>query len=157
MPPKWTLKPKRLASMPRTNRYFSPRYRMAQHPQMPYKVFFAISLTARDTRSRWLLAARRRYGLRILNYTVASNHIHLLVIGEDNREVIPRLCHSLSAERPRPTSSAKAGEELSEKTAITPQLWKHGSICFGVWPLLIECGSRRGCQASRSVASQRIQ
>jgi putative transposase len=35
------------------------------------------------------LEARRRYGLVILNYTVTSNHIHLLVVDDGNREVIP--------------------------------------------------------------------
>ena len=39
---------------------------------------------------RWLLKAKRRYGLVILNYTVTSNHIHLLVLDEGERDVIPR-------------------------------------------------------------------
>jgi len=38
---------------------------------------------------QWLFEAKRRYGLTILNYTVTSNHIHLLVQDEDGREVIP--------------------------------------------------------------------
>ncbi len=37
---------------------------------------------ARDRRRwyRWLIEARKRFGLRVLNYVVTSNHIHLLVI-----------------------------------------------------------------------------
>ena len=38
----------------------------------------------------WLLEAKRRYGLVILNYTVTSNHIHLLVVDDGDRDVIPR-------------------------------------------------------------------
>ncbi len=37
----------------------------------------------------WLFEAKKRFGLRILNYTVISNHIHLLVI-DRGREVKPK-------------------------------------------------------------------
>ena len=42
-------------------------------------------------RQRWLLwfFAKRRYGLVILNYTVTSNHTHLLVVDDAGRDVIP--------------------------------------------------------------------
>ena len=47
---------------------------------------------AKDRRRwlHWLLEAKRRYGLVILNYMVTSNHIHLLVVDDGNRDVIPR-------------------------------------------------------------------
>ncbi len=38
---------------------------------------------------QWLFEARKRYGLEIPNYTVTSNHIHLLVADDDDRDVIP--------------------------------------------------------------------
>jgi putative transposase len=38
---------------------------------------------------QWLLEAKERYGLVILNFTVTSNHIHLLVFDEKGRDVIP--------------------------------------------------------------------
>ena len=38
----------------------------------------------------WLFEAKKRYGLRILNYVAASNHIHLLVLDGRKRETIPR-------------------------------------------------------------------
>ncbi len=38
---------------------------------------------------QWLYMAKKRYGLVILNYTVTSNHIHLLVFDEKGRNVIP--------------------------------------------------------------------
>ena len=46
---------------------------------------------AKDRRKwlQWLFEAKRRYGLVILNYTVTSNHIHLLVMDDKGRDVIP--------------------------------------------------------------------
>lgn len=38
---------------------------------------------------QWLLEAKKRYGLTILNYTVTSNHIHLLAADDKGRDVIP--------------------------------------------------------------------
>jgi putative transposase len=38
----------------------------------------------------WLFEAKKRYGLRILNYTTTSNHIHLLVLDGLHREIIPQ-------------------------------------------------------------------
>jgi REP-associated tyrosine transposase len=37
----------------------------------------------------WLFEAKKRFGLRVLNYVVTSNHIHLLVI-DSGPDVIPR-------------------------------------------------------------------
>ncbi|NIV14034.1 MAG: transposase [Aliifodinibius sp.] len=47
---------------------------------------------AKDKRRyiQWLFKAKRRYGLSILNYTVTSNHIHLVVIDDGNRDTIAR-------------------------------------------------------------------
>ena len=46
---------------------------------------------ARDRKRwlQWLLEAKKRFGLDILNYTVTSNHIHLLV-ADGEEEVIPK-------------------------------------------------------------------
>ena len=38
---------------------------------------------------QWLYQARKRYGLMILNYMVTSNHVHLLVVDDGDRDVIP--------------------------------------------------------------------
>ena len=37
----------------------------------------------------WLREARDRFGVQILNYTVTSNHVHLLVKNTDDAESIP--------------------------------------------------------------------
>ena len=38
---------------------------------------------------QWLYKARKKYGLTILNYMITSNHIHLLVVDDGERDVIP--------------------------------------------------------------------
>lgn len=38
----------------------------------------------------WLFEAKKRYRLRVLNFTVTSNHIHLLVYGSGKPDAIPR-------------------------------------------------------------------
>jgi len=39
---------------------------------------------------QWLFESKKRYGLPILNYAVTSNYIHLLVVGDGKRDVIPK-------------------------------------------------------------------
>ena len=39
---------------------------------------------------QWLFEAKKRYGLVILNYTVTSNHIHLLAYDSSGLDVTPR-------------------------------------------------------------------
>ncbi len=47
---------------------------------------------AKDRRKwlRWLFESKKRFGTRILNYTVTSNHIHLLVQDGGGRDVLPK-------------------------------------------------------------------
>ena len=43
----------------------------------------------RNRWKNWLFEAEKRYGLHVLDYILTSNHIHLLVIDEGGRDVIP--------------------------------------------------------------------
>jgi putative transposase len=65
--------------MPRANRHFLPGYIWYITHRCHRKSF--LLKFARDRRSylRWLFEAKKRFGLSVLNYTVTSNHIHLLV------------------------------------------------------------------------------
>ena len=47
---------------------------------------------AKDKRRwiQWLFEAKRRYGLKIINYMLTSNHIHLLVVDGGERGTIPK-------------------------------------------------------------------
>jgi putative transposase len=71
--------------MPRANRYFLPGHVWHITHRCHQKQF--LLKFARDRRRYlyWLFEANRRYGLRVLDYMVTSNHVHLLVkdTGED--------------------------------------------------------------------------
>ncbi len=40
---------------------------------------------------KWLYEGTKRYDIPILNFTVTSNHVHLLVLATDDMEAIPRM------------------------------------------------------------------
>jgi putative transposase len=70
--------------MPRANRYFLSGH-IWHLTQRCHNRDFLLRFAADRRRWRyWLLHSRLRYGLCVLNYTVTSNHIHLLV--RDNGE-----------------------------------------------------------------------
>ena len=73
--------------MPRANRHYLPGH-VWHITHRCHRKQFLLKL-ARDRRAwvRWLYAARKRYGLCVLNYTVTSNHIHLLVRDRGNGEI----------------------------------------------------------------------
>ena len=76
--------------MARAKRHFIPGY-IWHITHRCHKREFLLKF-ARDRRRwlYWLYQAKRRYGLTILNYTVTSNHIHLLVADDRDRGVIPK-------------------------------------------------------------------
>ena len=71
--------------MPRANRHYIPGY-VWHITHRCHKKEFLLKF-ARDRRRylQWLFEARKRYGLSVLNYSVTSNHIHLLV--SEDRDV----------------------------------------------------------------------
>ncbi len=75
--------------MPRANRHFHPG-QVWHITHRCHKQQFLLRF-AKDRRRwlYWLFEARKRYGLCVLNYTVTSNHIHLLV-EDSGRGEIPR-------------------------------------------------------------------
>jgi putative transposase len=87
-PPKRPSK-ERLTTVPRANRYFIPG-QIWHLTHRCHKREFLLKF-ARDRRRwlRWLFLAKKRYGLRILNYALTSNHVHLLVEDGRRRSVIP--------------------------------------------------------------------
>ena len=65
--------------MPRANRYFLPGHVWHITHRCHKKEFLLKFSRDRDRWKYWLFQARKRYGLCVLNYTITSNHIHLLV------------------------------------------------------------------------------
>lgn len=76
--------------MARANRHFIPG-QVWHITHRCHKREFLLKF-ARDRRRwlRWLFEAKKRYGTRILNYAVTSNHIHLLVQNGHEREALPK-------------------------------------------------------------------
>jgi len=76
--------------MPRANRHFLPNHVWHITHRCHEKTFLLKFSVDRDTWVHWLFEAKKRYGLEVLNYMATSNHIHLLVYGGYDRDVIPR-------------------------------------------------------------------
>ena len=76
--------------MPRANRHYIPGY-VWHITHRCHKKEFLLKF-ARDRRRwlQWLFEAKKRYGLSILNYMATSNHIHLAVRDNGDRDVIPK-------------------------------------------------------------------
>ena len=64
---------------------------------------------------RWLLEAKKRYGLSILDYTVTSNHIHLLVSDDKGRDVIPESIKLIAG---------RTGQEFNQRKARKGAYWE---------------------------------
>ena len=75
--------------MARANRHYIPGCAWHITHRCHKKEFLLKFSRDRDRWVQWLYEARKRYGLVILNYTVTSNHIHLLVVDTD-QNVIPK-------------------------------------------------------------------
>ena len=75
--------------MPRANRHYIPGY-VWHITHRCHKKEFLLKF-ARDRRLwlQWLFEAKKRHGLSVLNYAVTSNHVHLLVRDNGERDVIP--------------------------------------------------------------------
>jgi REP element-mobilizing transposase RayT len=75
--------------MARAKRHFIPGY-IWHITHRCHKRDFLLKLVKDRARWKdWLFEAKKRYGLHVLDYILTSNHIHLLVIDEGGRDVIP--------------------------------------------------------------------
>lgn len=77
--------------MPRANRHFIAG-QVWHITQRCHEQQFLLRFKADRRRwLYWLYQARRRYGLSVLNYTVTSNHVHLLVHDQGNNAISPAM------------------------------------------------------------------
>lgn len=70
--------------MPRANRHHLPGYVWHITHRCHKKEFLFKFVKDRKRWLNWLFKTKKRFGLRILNYVVTSNHIHLLVLDNGN-------------------------------------------------------------------------
>ncbi len=75
--------------MPRANRHFLPGYVWHITHRCRDREFLLKFAKDRAAWISWLYEAKRRFEIEVLNYTVTSNHIHLLVRGGQNRDIVP--------------------------------------------------------------------
>src|SRR3989339_656316 len=75
--------------MARAKRHFIPGYIWHITHRCHKREFLLKFSKDRHWYLQWLYQARKRYGLTILNYMVTSNHVHLLVVDDGQRNVIP--------------------------------------------------------------------
>jgi len=75
--------------MPRANRYFIPGYIWHITHRCHKQEFLLKFQRDRNQWISWLYEAKKPFGLTIFNYTVTSNHIHLLV-EDSSGDVIPK-------------------------------------------------------------------
>lgn len=75
--------------MARAKRHYIPGYVWHITHRCHKREFLLRFARDRQRWLQWLLEAKKRYGLVILNYIVTSNHIHLLVLDDGAHDVIP--------------------------------------------------------------------
>ena len=80
---------KKIIEMPRANRYFIPGYTWHITHRCHKQEFLLKFIRDRKKWIAWLFEAKKRFGLVVLNYTVTSNRIHLLV-RDTGKDVIPK-------------------------------------------------------------------
>jgi len=76
--------------MPRANRCFVPGHAWHITHRCHSREFLLGSAIDRDVWRKWLYQARVRYGLCVLDYTVTSNHVHLLAFDVQGDDAIAR-------------------------------------------------------------------
>jgi putative transposase len=76
--------------MARAKRHYIPGYIWHITHRCHKREFLLKFSKDRHRYLQWLYQARKRYGLPILNYMVTSNHVHLLVVDDGDRYVIPK-------------------------------------------------------------------
>ena len=100
--------------MPRANGHYIPSYVWHITHRCHKKEFLLKFDKDRRLWLQWLFEAKKRYGLSVLNFTVTSNHIHLLV--RDNGEgVIPRSMQLIAG---------KLGQEFNRRKNRKGAYWE---------------------------------
>ncbi len=101
--------------MARAKRHYLPGYIWHITHRCHKKEFLLKFSKDRNRYLHWLYEARKRYGLKILNYMVTSNHIHLLVAGDGERDVIPKSMQLIAG---------RTGQEYNQRKGRNGAFWE---------------------------------
>jgi len=101
--------------MPRANRHYIPGY-VWHITHRCHKKEFLLKF-ARDRRRwvQWLFEAKKRYGLSVLNYIITSNHVHILVSDDGDRDVIPNSIQLIAG---------RTGQEFNQRKQRKGAFWE---------------------------------
>ncbi|MFO7739955.1 MAG: transposase [Desulfatiglandaceae bacterium] len=101
--------------MPRANSHYIPGY-VCHITHRCHKKEFLLKF-ARDRRRylQWLFEAKKRVGVSVLNYMATSNHVHLLVRDNGERDVIPNSIQLIGG---------KTGQEFNQRKNRKGTYWE---------------------------------
>jgi putative transposase len=101
--------------MPRANRHYIPGY-VWHITHRCHKKEFLLKF-GRDRRRWlwWLFEAKKRFGFSVLNYSITSNHIHLLVRDNGDRDVIPKSIQLIAG---------RTGQEFNQRKKRKGAYWE---------------------------------
>src|SRR5512145_915354 len=100
--------------MPRANRHFLAGHVWHITHRCHERAFLLKFARDRDRYLRWLFEAKKRFGLCVLNYTVTSNHVHLLV-----QDTTPQ-----SIARSMQLVAGRSGQEYNERKRRQGAFWE---------------------------------
>ncbi len=100
--------------MPRANRHYIPGYVWHITHRCHKKEFLLKFARDRQRWLKWLFEAKKRFGLRVLNYTVTSNHVHLLVVDGGGRDVVPKSIQLIAG---------RSGQEYNQRKKRKGAFW----------------------------------
>jgi putative transposase len=117
--------------MPRANRYFLPSHIWHITHRCHQRKF--LLKFARDRRRylHWMFEAKKRFGLCVLDYTVTSNHIHLLV-KDTGAGVIAESMQLIAGRTAQEYNQRKGTRARFGRIAITQPPLIPTSTCSGV-------------------------
>ncbi len=101
--------------MARAKRHFLPGHAWHLTHRCHKKEFLLKLVKDRQRCLYWLFQAKKRYGLRILNYMVTSNHVHLLIVDGGERDTIPRSMQLIAG---------RTGQEYNQRKNRNGAFWE---------------------------------
>ena len=101
--------------MARAKRHYIPGYIWHITHRCHKREFLLKFSKDRHRYLQWLYQARKRYGLKILNYMLTSNHVHLLVVDDGDRDVIPNSMQLVAG---------RTGQEYNQRKGRKGAYWE---------------------------------
>jgi REP element-mobilizing transposase RayT len=134
--------------MPRANRHYIPRCVWHITHRCHKKEFLLKFAKDRKRCLQWLFEAKKRYELRILNYMVTSNHVHLLLYDSGGRDMIPKSVQLVAGRTGQQYNQRKRRKGLAQRCVLgrSVSCYCRGTRCS---PISLSCLYRSQYGSSR--------